>query len=163
VRQAKTTPFGYGAPWNAEDSVSLGDGLSVMASEYDALTASPADAAQAQGWLDGVLGANPWGVSFIVGDGSTFPDCISSQVPNIVGNLQGRPPVLDGAAVEGPSGSGTTGFVAGMRACSVSYRAFNSRYGVFVDNQQSYNTDEPAVDLTASSFLTMAWLERSGR
>jgi endoglucanase len=161
--QAKTTPFGYGAPWNSEDSVSRGDGLSVLASEYDALTASSTYAPEAQGWLDGVLGANPWGVSFIVGDGSTFPDCISSQVPNIVGNLHGRAPVLDGAAVEGPSNTGTTGFVQGMRACSVSYRVFNSRNGVFVDDEQSYNTDEPAIDLTASSFLAMSWLERSGR
>lgn len=161
--QARTTPFGYGAPWTNDDSVSRGDGLSVMASEYDALTKSTTYAAEAQGWLDEVLGANPWGVALIVGDGSTFPDCISSQVPNIVGNLKGGSPVLDGAAVEGPDSSGTSGFVKGMRVCSVSYKAFNSKFGVFVDNEQSYNTDEPAIDLTASSFLALSWLETSGQ
>jgi endoglucanase len=161
--QAATTPFGYGAPWTNDDSVSRGDGLSVMASEYDALTKSTTYAAEAQGWLDEVLGANPWGVAFIVGDGSTFPDCISSQVPNIVGSLTGGSPVLDGAAVEGPDSHGTSGFLRGMRPCSVSYTAFNSRYGEFVDNEQSYNTDEPAIDLTASSFLAMSWLETSGQ
>jgi endoglucanase len=134
-----------------------------MASEYDALTKSMAYAAQAQGWLDEVLGANPWGVALIVGDGSTFPDCLSSQVPNIVGSLTGGSPVLDGAAVEGPDGSGTSGFLPRMRACAVSYRAFNSRYGVFVDDEQSYVTDEPAIDLTASSFLALAWLATSGQ
>jgi endoglucanase len=163
MAQARATPFGYGAPWNNDDSVSRGDGLSVMASEYDALTKSMAYAAQAQGWLDEVLGANPWGVALIVGDGSTFPDCLSSQVPNIVGSLTGGSPVLDGAAVEGPDGSGTSGFLPRMRACAVSYRAFNSRYGVFVDDEQSYVTDEPAIDLTASSFLALAWLATSGQ
>jgi endoglucanase len=160
--QAKTEPFGYGAPWNEEDSVSLGDGLSVMASEYDSLAHAATYAAQAQGWMDNVLGANPWGVAFIVGDGSLFPHCISSQVPNMVGTLTGAPPVLDGAAVEGPSSSGTTGFLTGMRPCSVNYTQFNSTHGVFVDNEQSYNTDEPAIDLTASSFLALSWLEVSG-
>jgi endoglucanase len=162
LTEARTEPFGYGAPWNNEDSVSLGDGLSVMASEYDALTHSTTYGAQAQGWLDNVLGANPWGAAFIVGDGSVFPHCLASQVPNITGSLTGSPPVLDGAAVEGPSSSGTSGLLAGMRPCSVSYSQFDSTHGVFVDNEQSYNTDEPAIDLTASSFLALAWLEVSG-
>jgi hypothetical protein len=163
LAQAKTTPFGYGAQWNNDDSVSRGDGLSVMASEYDNLTKSTTYAAEAQGWLDEVLGANPWGVAFLVGDGSTFPDCISSQVPNMVGSLTGGTPVLDGAAVEGPMSSGTSGLLRGMRKCSVPYGVFNSTYGVFVDNEQSYDTDEPAIDLTASSFLALSWLEVSGQ
>ncbi len=163
LAQAKRTPFGYGAAWNAADSVSRGDGLSVMASEYDRLTQSATYAAQAQGWLDGVLGSNPWGVAFIVGDGSTFPDCLSHQVANISGSLTGGSPVLDGAAVEGPAASGTRGFLAGMKPCSVDYRQFNSRHGVFVDNQQSYDTTEPAIDLTASSFLALSWLSTIGQ
>jgi hypothetical protein len=84
-------------------------------------------------------------------------------VPNIVGSLTGGSPVLDGAAVEGPDSSGTSGLLPRMRACSVNYSAFNSAYGEFVDNEQSYNTDEPAIDLTASSFLALAWLETSGQ
>jgi endoglucanase len=160
--QAAKTPFGYGAAWNSADSVSRGDGLSVMASEYDQLTQSTTYASQAQGWLDGALGANPWGVAFIVGDGSTYPECLSHQVANISGSLTGEPPVLDGAAVEGPASSGTRGSLPGMRSCSVDYRQFDSRYGDFVDNVQSYDTTEPAIDLTASSFLALSWLSSSG-
>jgi endoglucanase len=160
--QAAKTPFGYGAAWNSADSVSRGDGLSVMASEYDRLTQSTTYASQAQGWLDGALGANPWGVAFIVGDGSTYPECLSHQVANISGSLTGEPPVLDGAAVEGPASSGTRGSLPGMRSCSVDYRQFDSRYGDFVDNVQSYDTTEPAIDLTASSFLALSWLSSSG-
>ncbi len=163
ITQAATTPFGSGAAWNQADSVSRGDGLSVMASEYDDLTQSTTYAAQAQGWLDGALGSNPWGVSFIVGDGSTSPDCLSHQIANLSGSLTGGTPVLDGAAVEGPAAAGTRGFVPGMNACSVNYRKFNSRFGVFVDDEQSYDTTEPAIDLTASSFLALSWLSTTGR
>jgi hypothetical protein len=48
-----------------------------------------------------------------------------------------------------------------MRACSVSYRVFNSKYGVYVDNEQSFDTTEPAIDLTATSPLAFAWRETS--
>jgi endoglucanase len=160
--QAAVTPFGNGAPWNMYDSVSLTDGLSVMASEYDALTGSSVDAGEAQVWMDQNLGSNPWGLAFLVGDGSASPDCLQHQVANIVGNLQGQPPILDGAAVEGPNASGVNGFVAGMRRCSVNLGVFNSkRFGVFADNMQSYDTTEPAIDLTASSPLALAWRETS--
>jgi hypothetical protein len=37
------------------------------------------------------------------------------------------------------------------------YRQFNGNGAVYKDNMQSYSTDEPAVDLTASSFLMYAW------
>jgi hypothetical protein len=50
-----------------------------------------------------------------------------------------------------------------MRKCSVDYREFNSRHGVFVDNEQSYDTTEPAIDLTASSFLVLSWLSTTGQ
>jgi endoglucanase len=36
-----------------------------------------------QRWLANILGANAWGSSFIVGDGSTFPNCIQHQVANL--------------------------------------------------------------------------------
>ncbi|HEV2361212.1 MAG TPA: glycoside hydrolase family 9 protein, partial [Acidimicrobiales bacterium] len=156
-------PFGYGAQWNNADSVSRGGGDSVMASEYDALTHSTTYAGQAQGWLDANLGANPWGLSFLVGDGSSTVDCLSSQVPNIAGNLTGGSPILDGAAVEGPAASGASGFLTGMKKCSVSYTQFKSSFGTFVDNEQSYVTTEPAIDLTASSFLAFSWLATSGQ
>jgi endoglucanase len=161
VAHATTTPFGNGAPWNNWDSVSLSDGLSVMASEYDSLTGTSTYAGEAQLWLDQNLGDNPWGLAFLVGDGTTSPDCLSHQVANIAGNLHGQPPVLAGAAVEGPNSAGVSGFVPGMKPCSVDYRVFNSSFGVYVDNEQSYDTTEPAIDLAASSPLAFAWRETS--
>jgi endoglucanase len=37
------------------------------------------------------------------------------------------------------------------------YRKFNGNGAVYKDNMQSYSTDEPAIDLTATSFLMYAW------
>jgi hypothetical protein len=48
-----------------------------------------------------------------------------------------------------------------MKPCSVDYRVFNSSFGVYVDNEQSYDTTEPAIDLAASSPLAFAWRETS--
>ena len=158
-------PFGFGFAWNQEDTAAHGAGLSVMANEYDALTGRPARAGQAQRWLDAVLGANAWGASFIVGDGTVFPHCLSHQIANLAGSLDGRPPVLAGAVVEGPSSYASTGLVPGMRRChadapgGVPYAAFSGHGAVFADDTQSYSTTEPAIDLTALSPLAFAWQE----
>ena len=159
---AGATPFRFGYPWSSTDTVSHGAGLVVMAAEYDALTVTPTYAAVAQGWLDNILGANPWGVSFLVGDGTVFPRCMQHQVANLVGSLDGTPPVLVGAAVEGPTRSATRGKLAGMRACPAAggdaYAPFNGHHAVYRDSVQSYSTDEPAIDLTAATPLAFAWL-----
>lgn len=161
---AGSDPFGYGYAWNQWDTSTHGLGLVVMAAEYDALTGQPVYAAWEQRWLDAVLGANPWGVSLIVGDGTTFPRCLQHQVANLAGSLNGQPPVLAGAVVEGPNSAAATGTLGGMRPCQanapggVPYSAFNGHGAVFADNTQSYSTVEPAIDLTAISSLAFSWL-----
>ena len=86
-----------------------------MAREYDHLTGTTTYAAYADRWLANILGANAWGLSLIVGDGTTFPHCLQHQVANLVGSLDGGTPVLAGAAVEGPNSAATRGLVTGMR------------------------------------------------
>ncbi len=161
IAQAGRDPFGFGFPWNSYDTTSHGGGMSVIASEYASLTGDRAAKAWSVRWLDNVLGANAWGSSFIIGDGSTFPHCPQHQVANIVGSLDGKPPVLAGAGVEGPNQSATSGLLTHMRRCPAgggdAFAPFNGRGAVFKDNVQSYSTDEPAIDLTASSFLAFAW------
>jgi endoglucanase len=158
--QSQRDPFGFGFPWDEADTASHGDGLSVMASEYDYLTGEPTYRAAAARWLGNILGANAWGSSFIIGDGSTFPDCPQHQVANIVGSLDGSPPVLAGAVVEGPSNETSSGKLEGMRPCPARggnvFARFDNK-AVYEDNVQSYTTTEPAIDLTASSMLAFSW------
>jgi endoglucanase len=161
VAQAATDPFGFGFPWAAYDTTSHGGGLVVMAREYENLTGNSTYLPYALRWLGNVLGANAWGTSLIVGDGSTFPHCMQHQVANLAGSLDGRPPLLNGAAVEGPNSLATRGALSGMRACPADgvdlFAQFNGNGAVFKDNVQSYSTVEPAIDLTASSFLAFSW------
>jgi endoglucanase len=154
-------PFGFGFPWSTFDTPSHGAGLVVTAAEYDALTGTSAYAAFGTRQLDDILGANAWGTSLIVGDGSTYPNCMQHQVTNLVGSLNGKPPILAGAVVEGPNSFAATGLVARMRQCPVGgvdrFAPFNSATSVYQDNVQSWSTVEPALDLTASSPLAFAW------
>jgi endoglucanase len=160
VAQGATDPFGFGFPWDVWDTTSHGAGLSVMASEYDQLTGTHAYSAFSQEWLANILGANAWGSSFIVGDGSVFPHCLQHQVANLAGSLDGSPPVLAGAAVEGPNGTATSGLVSGMRLCPANgvdtFAQFNGQHAEWQDNMQSFSNTEPAVDLTATSPLAFA-------
>jgi endoglucanase len=159
LAQAATDPFGFGFPWATWDTTTHGTGLSVMASEYDELTAGSTYADVSTRWLNNVLGANAWGSSFIIGNGTTFPHCPHHQVANIVGSLDGTPPILKGAAVEGPNGTLYRGFQSGMRNCppddSDPFAQFNGT-AKFKDDIESFSTVEPAVDLTATSPLAFA-------
>jgi endoglucanase len=158
-------PFGYGFAWNQWDTTTHGLGLSVMADEYDALAGRPTYAGWGQRQLDDLLGANAWGIALIVGDGTAFPDCMQHQVANIAGSDNGAPPILAGAVVEGPNSFSATGWVPNMRSCrtnatgNVPYRTYDGHGAVFADNVQSYDTVEPAIDLTALSPLAFAWQE----
>ena len=172
ITQAGADPWGFGNHWNYGDTTSHGAGLSVMASEAYYLTHSKDYDTYSQRWLANILGANSWGSSFIVGDGSTFPNCIQHQVANLAGALDGTSggtPILWGASTEGPAGYATSGVVSGMILCPANgvdtFKIFNgndgafkaSQVAVYRDNMQSYSTTEPAIDLTSTSFLMWCW------
>jgi endoglucanase len=172
ISQAGTDAWGFGYNWNFGDTTSHGAGLSVMASEAYYLTGAKTFDTYSQRWLANILGANSWGSSFIVGDGSTFPNCIQHQVANLAGALDGTSggtPILWGAASEGPAGSATSGLLSGMIRCPANgvntFAIFNGNDGkynpsqrsVYKDNMQSFSTTEPAIDLTSTSFLMWSW------
>ena len=172
ITQAGADAWGFGYVWSYGDTTSHGAGLSVMASEAYYLTRSKNYDTYSQRWLANILGANSWGSSFIVGDGSTFPNCIQHQVANLVGALDGTSggtPVLWGAASEGPAGYTTAGVVGDMILCPANgvdtFKKFNGNDGAFdpsqvalyQDNVQSYSTTEPGIDLTSTSFLMWSW------
>jgi endoglucanase len=137
-----------------------------MAAEYTYLNGpvlnnSTSPAVYANRQLSNILGANAWGVSLIVNDGTTFPLCMQHQVTNLVPMPPNGPPFLSGAAVEGPNSIAAKGTLTNMVACPPNgvdtFAQFNGSGAVFKDNVQSYSTVEPAIDLTASSFLAFSW------
>ena len=163
VAQADKDPFQFGYPWNVWDTTTHGAGLVVMAREYDALTGSHDYEAWSSRWLADILGANAWGTSLIVGDGTVFPHCLQHQVANLRGTLDGRSPVLLGACVEGPNVDQDTGTMPNMRLGPRAdpYRQFNgdgARGAKWRDAVQNYPNTEPAIDLTAPSPLAFSWM-----
>jgi hypothetical protein len=110
-------------------------------------------------WL---FGANPWGVSFMVGLGTTFPHCMQSQIPNLAGSLTGKPPIDTGAVVNGPNGAsnfagGLGGLQAGMKKCeNDGESAFAGHGSAYLDDVRAWQTDEPALDMTGSAILAGA-------
>lgn len=172
IAQAKSDAWEFGEEWDNGDVTSHGAGLSVMASEAYWITHSQTYNLYAQRWIGNILGANAWGSSFIVGDGTTFPNCIQHQVANLAGSLDGTSggtPILWGAAAEGPANDTSSGTLDGMIVCPANgkdtFAKFNGndaslspdQYTYYQDNVQSYTTTEPAVDLTATSFLMWSW------
>ena len=158
---AASDPFGFGFPWASYDTTTHGTGLAVVAHEYALLTHSASYRDIARGWQANVLGANAWGSSFLVGDGTVFPDCLQHQVANIRGSLDGSAPILAGAVVEGPNTFAATGTLDGMRKCPPAggdaFKKFNGNGAIYKDRVQSYSTVEPAIDLSISSTLMFAW------
>ncbi|MBC3843647.1 glycoside hydrolase [Streptacidiphilus sp. 4-A2] len=111
---------------------------------------------------DWLLGDNAWGTSFMVGEGTTFPDCMGSQIPNILGNSHGTGPIDTGAVVNGPNGTsnfsgGLGDLMTGMVTCeNDSYTAFTGHGGEYVDDVRSWQSSEPALDMSGSAVLAGA-------
>jgi len=137
-----------------------------MAAEYrflngPALSGGTNPAIYAYRQLSNILGTNAWGTSLIVNDGTTFPLCMQHQVTNLVPMPPNGPPYLSGAAVEGPNSVTSNGTLTGMVTCPPNgvdlFAQFNNTKAVYKDFVQSFPTVEPAIDLTASSFLVFSW------
>ncbi|MBA8794184.1 hypothetical protein FHX74_001789 [Friedmanniella endophytica] len=168
ARRSAADPFRAGVDGTQFDVDSHTLGLVATAGWYHRLTGShrfDALAASLQAW---VFGANAWGVSFMVGVGTTFPRCLQHQVANLAGRLDGRPPLPVGAVVNGPNGAdlfsdGLDGFQDGMRHCpgtgavpAVRAGVFDGSGSVFLDDVRSWQTDEPALDMTGAAIIAAA-------
>ena len=194
IAQATSDVWGFGYPWggcancnSTGDTTSHGAGLSVMASELYYLTGNSMYNNYSQTWLANIMGANSWGSSFIVGDGSAFPNCLQHQVANLAGapfagnglaGTSGGTPILWGAAVEGPdsatdvASSGPYQSLPNMNLCQTNnasgkdaFAIFNGNDGtyksadaaLYKDNVEYYVFTEPGIDLTSTSFLMWSW------
>ena len=156
VHQARHDPFGAPVDVTEFDANSHSFGLVATAALHERLTGSHrfrSFATRVRTWL---LGGNPWGVSAMVGIGTSYPRCMQHQVANLA-----KAPDL-GAVVNGPNGAenfegGLGGFQDGMRHCSrPSYAAFDGQGSRYVDDVRAWQTDEPALDMTAAAILAGA-------
>jgi endoglucanase len=163
TRNARRDPFGYGA-YRDDDSVQHMLGLAIEEHVLAALGGAPAATAGAAAAAERslVLGDNAWGASFVVGAGSAFPRCLHDPVANLSGSLDGRPPLMTGAAVPGPADvTELRGLTRpdGARRCPTGadpYRAFSGLGAGYVDTVSSPATSEPSLDIAALALLAFA-------
>jgi endoglucanase len=157
---AKGDPFQLGSALGDSDASPHAFGLFITNALYQRYGGSDAYRAFAQQQLNFALGANGWGSSFVVGAGSTFPNCMQSEIANLAGSLTGRGNIQLGATTDGPSSPDNfvgLGTVDGMKACRAGhYKAFNTATAAYEDNVVSWPSVEPADDYTANSLLAFA-------
>ncbi len=113
-------------------------------------------ATQQRDWL---FGANAWGASFMVGEGSASPKCMQHQVSNLahgsaVGAVVNGP--NDPSQFEGGLGSYQDGMVKCPSDGSDAYKVFSGHNSRYVDDVRSWQTAEPALDMTGSAILGAA-------
>ncbi|HEY9025176.1 MAG TPA: glycoside hydrolase family 9 protein [Burkholderiaceae bacterium] len=160
---AARDPFGFGTEWNNWDTTTRGLGIAVMASQAAHLSGDPHWKERSREWLGNVLGANAWGLSLIVGDGVSWPECLQHQGANLLGSFTDDGNVLYGAAVEGTNATRSVvgGTPSGARKCPADgvdrFAAFDGNGAEFDDRVSNYPNTEPAIDLTAASPLIFAW------
>jgi hypothetical protein len=165
--RAAGDPFGAGAIYDDFDAAPHTFGLVATARLYRELTGDRQFDAFATGQRDWALGANPWGVSLMIGVGTTFPTCPQHVVANLSGSVDGSPPILRGAVVNGPNSAdlfsdGLGEFFDEGVTCPADgidrYAGFTGRGSQFVDDVRSWQTVEPAIDFTAAALLAFAVL-----
>jgi endoglucanase len=166
VKRAEKDPFGLGLRYSSSDLVPHVLGLVIEAGLYDDLTRTTIYADFARRQLDFVLGANAWGTSFIVGAGKVFPFHLQHQVANLAGSLDGTPPLVLGATVDGPArgksphdGDAPEGArLTAWRDGKNPFAAFSGQGVQYTDDVSSWATAEPADDYTVPTVLIFARL-----
>jgi glycosyl hydrolase family 9/cellulase-like Ig domain-containing protein len=165
AQHAAKDPFHAGGNYDDFDVDSHTLGLVATAGWYHQLTGDRRFDAFATRQRNWIFGANPWGTSFMVGEGTVFPRCMQHQVANISGTTNGKPPIDVGAVVNGPNGveqfaDGLGGLQDGMVKCPARggdvYRQFTGRGARYIDDVRSWQTDEPALDMTGAAIIAAA-------
>ena len=121
---AREEPFGSAVDVAQFDAATRTFGYAATARLYRRLTGDRTYDAFGTHQRNWALGANAWGTTFVIGEGTVFPHCPQHQVANLAGSLTGGRDVLVGAVVNGPNGAGggegraarsTAGTACGLR------------------------------------------------
>ncbi|RSD21868.1 glycoside hydrolase family 9 protein [Amycolatopsis eburnea] len=155
VEAAKKSPFRTAVAVTDFDAASKSFGFAATARLYQRVTGDTRYAAFGAQQRDFTLGANAWGVSLVVGVGSTSPQCPHHQAANLAGPSK----VLYGAVVNGPNGADNFAdlpFPAGAKECTRPYESFDGQGSRYADDLSSWPSNEPAIDFTSTALLAFS-------
>jgi endoglucanase len=165
---ARGEPFGSAVDVTQFDAATRTLGYLATARIYHRLTGDRSYDGFGTHQRNWALGANAWGTTFVIGEGTLFPHCPQHQVANLAGSLTGGRRVLVGAVVNGPNGAENFEDIAipdGARACPVGggnrFAAFDRPDARYLDNVRAWPSVEPAIDFTSTGMLAFA-LEATG-
>jgi endoglucanase len=123
--------------------------FATQANFYRRMTGDSSYLAYETAALDWLLGTNPWGVSMVIGLGSTYPRMPHSVVAQQLGFE------LTGGLVDGPVYRSIFEHLRGIRLLGADrYAPFNTGFIVYHDDVGDYSTNEPIMDGTAN----LAWV-----
>ena len=171
AKRAAADPFHAGVVYDDFDSVPHAFGLVATARLYREASGDRRYDAFATAQRDWVFGANAWGTSFMVGEGTNFERCPQHVVANLSGRTDGRRPIPRGAVVNGPNGTsvfedGLDDYLDGMNHCPPGgedpYARFTGHGSRYVDDVRSWQTSEPADDFTALGLYALTLTARGG-
>jgi len=151
--------FGEGGDYTNFDVDSHTFGFISTEALYQKASGDKEYAAFAGEQRDWLLGGNAWGTSFMAGVGTTFPTCMGGQLENLDSAVD------VGAVVNGPNGTdnfsgGLGGLQDGMKKCeNDSFTTFTGHGAEYVDDVRSWQSSEPALDMTGSAILASALQE----
>ena len=168
VEAAAEQPFGHAVAVDNFDAATRSFGFAATAHLYRSVTGSRAYDAFGTRQRDFALGANAWGVSLMIGEGTDFSHCPQHQVANLSGSLTGGRNVIKGAVVNGPNGADNfedLGIPDGANACPVvdganRFAAYDTADARFLDDVRAWPSVEPAIDFTATGALALALTAR---
>ena len=165
VARADEDSFGAGFEYAGFDAAPHAFGLIATARLYRVLANDDPYAPFTAAQRDWLFGANPWGVSLMIGAGARFPLCPQHVVANLSGHQDGSEPILRGAVVNGPNAAdlfadGVDEFFEEGHACPTDgkdrYAAFTGHGSRFVDDVSAWQTVEPALDFSAIAAYALA-------
>jgi hypothetical protein len=163
VDSAAEQPFGHAVDVTNFDAATRSFGFAATAQLYRSVTGKDTYNGFGTRQRDFALGANAWGASLMIGEGSNFPLCPQHQVANLAGSLTGGKRVIKGAVVNGPNGADNftdLGIPDGANACpadgSNRFAAYDTAESRFLDDVQAWPSVEPALDFTATAALALS-------
>jgi hypothetical protein len=148
---AAADPFRIALPrlhWGSAPDMA---GVGLQAFWYRDLTGDGRYLSLGQQQWDYLLGANPWGVCFVNGAGTTWPRFPHHQIADLA-RIE-----LIGFWNEGPV---PLSVFAGQKlklSRPDAYAAFQSEGAVYHDDKEDYVTNEPTLDANASGMSLTAW------
>jgi hypothetical protein len=131
-------------------------GAALEAIWYEALTGDASYRDLAQDQLDYVFGRNPWGVSFLIGAGTNWPQEPHHRISRL--SLRPLGLKLEGAWLGGPVAASVFNEQGISLANGDEYARFQSEQAVYHDDINDYVTNEASIPLNATGLLLMATL-----